>query len=371
MSKQTDQRRRRLMQGAAGLTASSLLPPLALASAPADSQTNTQQTLSEKPKQRDSNMSINTVRYEYQGQVQWGVLREGGITPIPGDYPTTGDFIAGVSPAGLRELKGETIAAEQVKILSPVTRNQRFVCQGANYRKHMIESGMNPDDKKFNMIFTKATSCMAPADTDIIRPPVCNFLDYEVELGIVLKKDISDQVTINDANLHEYVAGVTIVNDVSARDVQVPQMQFYKGKSFRTFGPIGPVLCLLDKEDMHYIDKLQLTLKVNGEVRQDENSSDLVFRPGDTLTELSGVHDFAPGDLLATGTPAGCALSAPSPAKQKLAALLPEATKWKIFLKIQAKRPQYLQPGDKLETRIRSLDGVIDLGVQRNTVVQG
>ncbi|MGB1581285.1 MAG: DUF2437 domain-containing protein, partial [Nevskiales bacterium] len=128
MSKQTDQRRRRLMQGAAGLTASSLLPPLALASAPADSQTNTQQTLSEKPKQRDSNMSINTVRYEYQGQVQWGVLREGGITPIPGDYPTTGDFIAGVSPAGLRELKGETIAAEQVKILSPVTRNQRFVC---------------------------------------------------------------------------------------------------------------------------------------------------------------------------------------------------------------------------------------------------
>ncbi len=316
-------------------------------------------------------MSINTARFEHNGDIQWGVVKGDRLIPVPGNYPTTGEFISSVTVAGLRNLQGEGIPLSTVKILSPVTQNQRFVCQGANYRKHMIESGMNPDDKKFNMIFTKATSCMSPADTDIIRPPVCNFLDYEVELGIVLKKDITGAVEINDSNLHEYVAGITIVNDVSARDVQVPQMQFYKGKSFRTFGPIGPFLCLLDKEDMHYIDEMQLTLKVNGEVRQDENTSDLVFRPGETLTELSGVHDFAPGDLLATGTPAGCALSAPSPAKQKLGALLPEATKWKIFLKIQAKRTQYLQPGDRIETAIRSSDGAVDLGVQRNTVVQG
>jgi len=367
-----------LLQGSAAVAAGSVLPRAVLAAGMTE-ETNTAGAASESGARtqhstalkRAKSMSINTARFEHNGEIKWGVVRGDQITPVPGQFATTADFVSSVSVAELRQLSGETIAIDQVKILSPVTQNQRFVCQGANYRKHMIESGMNPDDKKFNMIFTKATSCMSPADTDIIRPPVCNFLDYEVELGVVLKKAITGQVSINDSNLHEYVAGITIVNDVSARDVQVPQMQFYKGKSFRTFGPIGPFICLLDKEDMHYIDEMQLTLKVNNEVRQDENTSDLVFRPGETLTELSGVHDFAPGDLLATGTPAGCALSAPSPMKQKLGALLPEATKWKIFLKIQAKRPQYLQPGDRIETAIRSLDGAINLGVQRNTVVQG
>lgn len=373
-----DQRRRRLLQGSAAAAAGTMLPKVVLA-AGMNEDTNTEGAASESGTQtQDSTaseraraMSINTARFEHNGEIKWGVVRDDSLTIIPGSFPTTGEFISSVSVAELRQLQGETIAIDQVKILSPVTQNQRFVCQGANYRKHMIESGMNPDDKKFNMIFTKATSCMSPADTDIIRPKVCHFLDYEVELGIVLKKDITGQVSINDSNLHEYVAGITIVNDVSARDVQVPQMQFYKGKSFRTFGPIGPFLCLLDKEDMHYIDEMQLTLKVNGEVRQDDNTSDLVYRPGETLTELSGVHDFAPGDLLATGTPAGCALTVPSPAKQKFAAILPEATKWKLFMKIQAKRTQYLQPGDKIETVIRSSDGAVDLGVQRNTVVQG
>jgi len=94
----------------------------------------------------------------------------------------------------------------------------------------------------------------------------------------------------------------------------------------------------------------------------------MVYGPAETLTELSHVHDFLAGDLLATGTPAGCALSVPSPTKQRFAALLPEKTKWQIFHRIQLRSPNYLKPGDVVEARIRSRDGAIDLGVQRNVV---
>ena len=314
-------------------------------------------------------MSINTVHYERDGRRGWGVVRDGAVVPIPGDYASTGDFVQAARVADLQKLNGAAVPENDLRLLSPVTRNQRFVCQGANYRQHMIESGLDPDDKHFNMIFTKASSCIVPADSDVVRPAVSRLLDYEIELGVVLKRGIEAPVHVSRDGLHEYVAGIVMVNDVTARDIQVPQMQFYKGKSFRTFGPIGPYLCLLEPEDFHYLDELQLTLRVNGEVRQDDNTANLVYKPAETLTELSGVHDFAPGDLLSTGTPAGCALSIPPPLMQRVAALLPERTKWSLFFKKQAARPQYLQPGDRIESRIRSRDGVIDLGVQRNRVV--
>jgi len=129
------------------------------------------------------------------------------------------------------------------------------------------------------------------------------------------------------------------------------------------------VLCLLGRDDVRALGSLDLQLTVNGEVRQRDSTANLIYGPAETLTELSAVHDLHAGDLIATGTPAGCALSVPSPAKQKLGALLPEKKKWELFLKVQAKRPQYLQPGDVVEARIASPDGRIDLGVQRNTVV--
>ncbi|WP_207886188.1 fumarylacetoacetate hydrolase family protein [Pseudomonas sp. 30_B] len=313
--------------------------------------------------------AVHVVRFEHQNTVQWGVIRQGRITPIPGAFATTGDFIRQNSVEELARLRGGELAESEVKVLSPVTRNQQFVCQGANYRQHMIESGMDPDAKKYNMIFTKATSCLVAADSDLIKPRNVRFLDYEIELGLIMKRAISGAVSVTDKNLHEFIAGVVIVNDYSARDIQIPQMQFYKGKSFRTFGPVGPYLCLLGEKDMHYLKALQLRLTVNGQVRQEDSTANLVYGPAETLTELSTVQDLDTGDLIATGTPAGCALSIPSPAKQRIAALMPEATKWKLFLKAQESRPQYLKVGDLVEARIRSTDGVIDLGEQRNRVV--
>ena len=314
-------------------------------------------------------MSINIVRFEYQDQTQWGVIRDTRITPVPGTYATTGDFVRNTTLAQLAALDGEAIAVSAVKLLSPVTRNQQFICQGANYRQHMIESGMDPDVKTYNMIFTKASSCIVAADSDVIKPKRVQFLDYEIELGLVMRQSIHAPVDVTDDNLHEYVAGAVIVNDYSARDVQIPQMQFYKGKSFRTFGPVGPWLTLLEPREISALRSLQLKLTVNDKLRQNDTTANLVYGPAETLTELSRVHALEAGDLLATGTPAGCALSVPSPTKQKMAAMLPEKAKWEMFLKVQAARPQYLKPGDVVEARIHSSDGRIDLGTQRNRIV--
>jgi len=313
-------------------------------------------------------MAVNIVRYSRQGSVGWGVVHKGRVTPVPGDFPTTQAFISQNTAASLRDLQGESFEIGSVEILAPVTINQQFICQGANYRQHMIESGMDPDAKKFNMIFTKARSCIAPANSPVIKPAHVHFLDYEIELGLILKRDVTQKTTVTDSNLGDFIAALVIVNDYSARDIQIPQMQFYKGKSYRTFGPVGPYLCLLEPQDIPEVHKLELVLTVNGQVRQKDSTANLVFKPAETLTELSGVQDLHAGDLIATGTPAGCALTVPSPFRQKLFALIPEGTKWKIFMQLQAKRPQYLKVGDIVEARIANASRSIDLGVQRNVV---
>ncbi len=314
-------------------------------------------------------MPLHVIHFEHQGRARWGVVRNRAITPIPGDFAGTADFVRAADPAALAALGGATLDEREVTLLSPVTRDQQLICQGANYRQHMLESGMDPDVKTFNMIFTKAPSCIVPANHEVIRPRHVRFLDYEIELGLVLKRDILAPRRVTEEDLHELVAGIVVVNDYSARDIQIPQMQFYKGKSYRTFGPVGPYLCLLDRGDFAALRSLELELRVNGEVRQRDNTENLIYAPAETLTELSSVQDLFAGDLIATGTPAGCALSIPSPAMQKLGALLPERAKWQVFMKVQAKRSQYLQPGDVVEARIASADGRIDLGTQRNVIV--
>lgn len=314
-------------------------------------------------------MPVNVIRFRQQGRASWGVAHGGDITPIPGEFATTRAFLEANDVQSLARLSGPVIRPGDVELLSPITENQQFLCQGANYRQHMIESGMDPDAKTFNMIFTKATSCLAPADADVVKPAQVQFLDYEIELGLVIKRDVTSATQVSKANLSDFVAGLTIVNDYSARDIQIPQMQFYKGKSFRTFGPVGPYLCLTTPDDLARLGGLQLRLTVNGEIRQKDSASNLVFGPAETLTELSAVQNLYVGDLIATGTPAGCALSVPSPGRMRLAALLPERAKWRMFMNIQSGRRRYLKPGDLVESRIATADGQIDLGLQRNRVV--
>ena len=315
-------------------------------------------------------MAVSVVRFEFEGRTRWGAVMGDHVRPLCDSCSSTGDLIGNIDVKQVVTPSEKSIPTADVRVLSPITRDQQFICLGANYRQHMIESGMDPDAKHFNMVFTKATASIVPAKGDVIKPRCVRFLDYEIELGLVIRKAITRSTNVMEENLAEYVAGVVMLNDYSARDIQIPQGQFYKGKSFRTFAPVGPYLCLLQPEEMHYLREFQLTLTVNGEIRQKDCTANLVYGPAETLTELSGVHDFAPGDLIATGTPSGCALSVPSPFRQRLAALLPEKKKWEIFLKVQERRRQYLRPGDVVEARIHSTDNLIDLGVQRNLVVE-
>ena len=110
-------------------------------------------------------MPLNVLHYSHEGRPQWGVVRDGQVTPVPGAFETTRAFLQANSIEALSRLSGPTVKEADVELLSPVTRNQQFLCQGANYRQHMIEFGMDPDAKTFNMIFTKAQSCIAPANT--------------------------------------------------------------------------------------------------------------------------------------------------------------------------------------------------------------
>ncbi len=316
-------------------------------------------------------MSLNIVRYQFKKTTSWGVIAKDKIIPLAIPCTTTADLLT----IGLEALKLEaqkevpSIDVSQVTLLSPITENAKVLCQGTNYRQHVIDSGLDPDALTFNMFFTKSSASITDPQGSIIKPSHVKLLDYEIELTLVLGKKTSSAVQVTRENLHEYVAGICIGNDVSARDVQIPQMQFHKGKSYRTFCPLGPVLCLLSRDEMHYLNDLKLTLSVNGEMRQNDSTANLIFKPAETLTEFSQIANFELGDVLLTGTPTGCALGLPSPAIVRLTSLLPEAKKWQLFKKSQQRRSQYLQSGDRLELTICSSDGKIDLGRQQHTIV--
>jgi len=312
-------------------------------------------------------MAINLIRFASAAGPRWGIVRSTGVVPLAGDYSTTAALIEH-GESDWRNAQAATIALNGFELLSPVTTPCRIFCQGANYRQHMIESGLDPDAKTFNMFFTKSDASVAPAVGTVRRPQHVLLLDYEIELAIVFRRPIQSPVTVTPETLKDYVFAVTIANDVSARDVQIPQTQFYKGKSYRGFCPIGPWLTVLEPEDFALIDNLDLRLAVNGEIRQHDSTANLVFKPAETISELSTFANIAPGDVLLTGTPSGCALRVPPPMIRRILQLLPERQFWKLFVSSQLRRPEYLRPGDAMTATIRSANGRLDLGEQRITV---
>ena len=232
----------------------------------------------------------------------------------------------------------------------------------------MIESGMDPDAKPFNMFFTKSDASISPAIGAVHRPKHVLLLDYEIELAGIPSANFSP-VTVTQDTLKDYVFAVAIANDLSARDMQLPQMQFFKGKSYRGFCPIGPWLTVLEPEEFVYLDQLELQLSVNGSTRQRDTTKNLVFKPAETISELSTFASVVPGDVLLTGTPSGCALRVPPAPIRRLLQLLPERQFWNLFVKAQRRRPQYLQHRDLINAQIYSADGRIDLGKQETRVM--
>ena len=314
-------------------------------------------------------MATNIVHVTQGEDRFWGVVVPGGIAALPTRFPTTAALIAG-GEAEWRAAasRGPDLRLSEVTLLSPVTAPCRVICQGANYRQHMIESGLDPDAKTFNMFFEKSDASVAPPVGEVRPPAHVRLLDYEIELGLVVRAEVTGPRMVTPDDLHELIFGLVIANDISARDVQLPQMQFYKGKSYRGFCPVGPYLTVPERDEFSLINELLLTLAVNGELRQNDSTRNLVFKPSETLAELTTFSDLSPGDLILTGTPAGCALRVPPPPLRRLMQLLPERVLWKAFVKAQQKRPWYLKPGDRMTLNIRSKDGRLDLGEQQTLV---
>jgi 2-keto-4-pentenoate hydratase/2-oxohepta-3-ene-1,7-dioic acid hydratase in catechol pathway len=295
-----------------------------------------------------------------------------GAVPVATSARTTAELLAdrdAVDKAAeaLTDDAARRTATADLAARSPVTTPCRVVAPMVNYRTHAIDSGFNPETVPATFFRKASGSVCGPTDT-VVRPAHVTLLDYEVELGLVLARHLPVGTEISDSDLHQWVAGLVVTNDISARDVQLPKGQFYEGKSYPTFTPIGPRLVLLDRQDWAHLDRLRLTLSVNGETRQDQPLTDMIVRPAPALTALARFQTLDAGDVMLTGTPGGTALKAPPRPIELLGTLLPPHVKWRLFLQGQAKNPRYLQDGDVIEARIATPDGALDLGTQHTPV---
>lgn len=298
----------------------------------------------------------------------WWVSTPAGAVRIDTVARTTAELIAD-RPA-IEQARGRTdvVSVDSLELLSPVTKPCRVVAQMTNFASHVKDAGMDPKTIPLTFFRKSSASISGPFD-QVVKPAHVRFLDYEVEIGLVIGREMGVGTTISEANLSEYIAGLVITNDISARDIQLPQTQFYEAKSYPSFTPIGPALVLLEADELRRFGDLRLRLSVNGEIRQDAVvAGDMLYAPVKALQSLTRFQDLAAGDVILTGTPVGTALSAPPKPVEMISRLLPPAVKWKAFFKSQAANPKYLKDGDVIDASVRTDDGAIDLGAQRMTV---
>ncbi|MDO3635522.1 fumarylacetoacetate hydrolase family protein [Mycolicibacterium arseniciresistens] len=294
----------------------------------------------------------------------WWVKTASGAARIATTAGSTAELLADRAAIDAAAA-GESVPPADLELLSPVTAPCRVVAQMTNFESHVKDSGMDPKTVPLTF-FRKSSASISGPFADIVRPSHVRFLDYEVEIGLVIGRDIPVGTRLSEADLPGVIAGLVITNDVSARDIQLPQTQFYEAKSYPTFTPVGPELVLVDADELKRFGDLRLRLSVNGEERQNALvEGDMLYRPLQALQSLTRFQNLAAGDLVLTGTPAGTALSAPPKPIEIIGSLLPPAVKWKAFFKRQAANPKYLRDGDVVEASVATDDGAVDLSTQR------
>jgi len=174
----------------------------------------------------------------------------------------------------------------------------KIICVGMNYKSHIAEQDGRFPDKP--VIFSKARTCIIKNGENIVYPTEVRELDYEVELAVIIGKEMKN---VSKSESYSYIYGYTIINDVTARDIQKKESQWYLAKSFDTFGPIGPII--IPKEKIADPQDLDIRSYVNGQLRQNSNTSEMIFGVKELLSYLSKFITLEKGDLIATGTPAG------------------------------------------------------------------
>jgi acylpyruvate hydrolase len=242
-------------------------------------------------------------------------------------------FSEGYVPRGMR---GEPLLSPlaEVKLLAPVPRPGKLLCIGLNYRDHAEEVGMKVPERP--VLFSKFPSCVVGPDEPIVMPTISKEVDYEGELAVVIGKVAKG---VSEENALDHVAGYTLMNDVSARDLQLRLGggQWVWGKSADTFAPLGPAIVTRDEvPDPH---NLPISTRLNGEIMQHSNTRNLIFNVPQLVSFLSRAITLEPGDVIATGTPPGVGDS--------------------------RKPPVYLKDGDRV---VIEIEGV---GVLANPVVAG
>lgn len=223
------------------------------------------------------------------------------------------------------------LSIEQVKILAPIPRPKKNIfCVGKNYAEHAIEMGSKEDIPEHVMVFTKSpTTVIGNKEYILQHQEVTDQLDYEGELAVIIGKRGK---TISEEEALEYVFGYTIINDITARDLQARHKQFFIGKSLDTSAPMGP--WVVTKDSIANPNELEITTKVNGEIRQHSNTNHFIFPVEEIISVLSKGMTLEPGDIIATGTPAGVG---------------------KGF-----KPPRYLKAGDTIEIEVEGIGTLLN-----------
>jgi 2-keto-4-pentenoate hydratase/2-oxohepta-3-ene-1,7-dioic acid hydratase in catechol pathway len=220
-------------------------------------------------------------------------------------------------------------ARELPDALEPPVIPRSFVCIGLNYRDHAIESGAQIP--KQPLLFAKTGNALSGHNHPVRLPPTSTQVDYEAELAVIIGRRCS---RVSAVRALDYVAGYTCANDVSARDFQFNDGQWYRGKTSDTFGPIGPFL--VSRSEIADPQKLQIVLRLNGPTMQDSSTSNLIFGVAELIEFISRTITLFPGDVISTGTPPGVGFA--------------------------RKPPVYLKPGDIMEVEVEKV------GVLRNPV---
>jgi 2-keto-4-pentenoate hydratase/2-oxohepta-3-ene-1,7-dioic acid hydratase in catechol pathway len=266
-----------------------------------------------------------------------------GIKPFSTSGDPMIDLIRGTADGADLSYDGEHYRLADVRLLPPIAQpSKNILCIGKNYLEHAAEFARSGFDSSTTnqtdvvpdapIIFSKAPCTMVGAHENIVPPwDITQKVDYEGELGVVIGK-AGRSIASRDAYTH--VWGYTVINDVTARDLQSAHKQWLLGKSIDTFCPIGPWIVSADEVDP---ENLELQCWVNGELRQSANTRDLIFGIPAIIASISASMSLSPGDIIATGTPAGVGIGFDP--------------------------PKFLQPGDRVRVAIGGL------GALENTVV--
>ena len=282
------------------------------------------------------------VTFQHESGLRPGVLVQDGVIDLGSDVADLVSLIQ-LGDEGLRraqsaiEAAANPIPLAEVQLRAPIPRpRQNVICVGMNYVEHAYESarsrGLPETLPPHPVFFTKAVTSVNYHEGVVpLHSELTSQLDWEVELAVIIGRAMRD---VPAEQALDYVFGYTIVNDVSARDIQNRHQQFFKGKSLDGTCPMGPAIVTADEiGDPH---TLRLTLRVNGETMQDSSTSDLIFNVPTLLETLSRGQTLEPGDILSTGTPSGVGMG--------------------------KNPPTYLKAGDVMEAEIEKL------GILRNRV---